>query len=1016
MRAPRLLFVAAVLPVAACLPARDNKNDPSLRPVPVLQFSSGPNDHATGCGAPDNLFPSFNRARCLYIDTTGSSDPQDDIVDGVLELSTAGIFTQAGDHGVSLASGLTPAAPRIVLKASQLPASVQPGPHELRLTLTDAQGHSASTTLAVTLVNNLPIAVAPSPRQLPYYGAVWNGGAGPLITHLDGGASVDPDGDRPLYYRWTIQSGGAFVSGGATAVWSTDAGLALTISPLGSTGSVVLELDVSDGTVQPGTGERVFTSAFTQVNLDEPTQWAFEEDTGDLIQLDLDRRIYQANMTGNLQTPRGRPALDYAYTTIGVTPHVIPDATTLYFVSDILNNGNFQLQARLLSSTNSVASAIVTTEEPLSVILAPETVPPTPRTVWVTTQTATSHLHLWAYDQSLTLIDDLDTGLPLANKDEPGAAFDPNTGELWIAPSLSTAAHGFNLAGNTIVAGSRSITLDQDHFITGISARKNASGESEIWVVESANVLQGAAPGTVAQLKVLRGTSATEEDASLEDGNGGTLSFPTAIIGFDFTGLGDAWVGLAGVGILSMHVVDSPSLPPTLVFRTIATEAGLGFDIAVNHQSGILLAVSNGHHRIERFGLNGTFTKADTSTRIDSVLGFDIDGRVWMEASDPVTGDAVIVRGLGAGVEGIVARFSAPLGLGSPVADYATGDAWIPSVFPAGVQRDYSDGREADFVRGITDVGFTASRELPPPSLLTVDPETGWLWTFGGGSPGGNAGSTRGFVLAPYAARDVETFAVSPYAPLGEVVDYRLLASGDQILGAAALANVPDHAAVLLVRTAGATNVNKCTNGGGATYKFELRRIGSDGTVGGSATVFPNLCQSVASRTESVQLSRDLQTNEICVAVVDSANNVILRSRRYTPSLTAIGAFSKDIPFGPGGGQIDSIAASRNACWIGHTAGSNQGQIEAIFRSGAGPVRTVTSSGGSPGGSLRMTVLSPTLGHDQVYSGALVTEVWGGGTNGAIQKYVLDSSSSPSLVRANTDQLAVPFRTRLLSR
>ena len=167
MRELRVPLVVLVLLGAACLPTRDNSHDPSVQPVPVLALSTGPFDHGSfSCGAPDSLEASFNRARCLHVDASGSSDPQNDITSYVLEISTAETFSTSG--GFEIPSGLTPAMQVIDFPVSALPDStVHPGAHQLRLTLIDAAGHSASTVLGVTLVNNLPTAVAPSPRQLP---------------------------------------------------------------------------------------------------------------------------------------------------------------------------------------------------------------------------------------------------------------------------------------------------------------------------------------------------------------------------------------------------------------------------------------------------------------------------------------------------------------------------------------------------------------------------------------------------------------------------------------------------------------------------------------------------------------------------------------------------------------------------------------------------------------------------------------------------------------------------------
>src|SRR3954469_18582733 len=73
-RLERLVLVAAAGVVSACIPARDNKNDPALAPKAALTWDAAPFDRVLGmCGTSDEIKPAVtSRGRCLHLDASGS--------------------------------------------------------------------------------------------------------------------------------------------------------------------------------------------------------------------------------------------------------------------------------------------------------------------------------------------------------------------------------------------------------------------------------------------------------------------------------------------------------------------------------------------------------------------------------------------------------------------------------------------------------------------------------------------------------------------------------------------------------------------------------------------------------------------------------------------------------------------------------------------------------------------------------------------------------------------------------
>lgn len=199
-----LLLVAAALPVAGCLPARDNPLDSANSPAPVLVVVD--RTGALGCETEDPLenwptVPAAFRGTCLALDARDTTDPQGTGV-ADLRFTYERIASEANPVPVG-----TPYLEDVRGASFHLlsPADVQAFPvgaeTAFRVTVRDGGGATGKATIRMTMLNRAPIADADPLRILALAGP---GSSEDVDFHA---TATDPDGDEITAWRWTDSAG-----------------------------------------------------------------------------------------------------------------------------------------------------------------------------------------------------------------------------------------------------------------------------------------------------------------------------------------------------------------------------------------------------------------------------------------------------------------------------------------------------------------------------------------------------------------------------------------------------------------------------------------------------------------------------------------------------------------------------------------------------------------------------------------------------------------------------------------
>ncbi len=179
-------------------------------------------------------FGRVNECSCAIqtfaIDNSGTADLK--ITDISFTQGTSPLFTKVGSWGT--------------------PATVKVG---ASITLTVKYCSAAGTTMPVTggvhiagtdpdkREVTIPLKAGVNRAPVPIIAPLGNGAPGQTVT-LDGSMSMDPDGDAPLTYKWTLRS--APISA-ATRIMSPDQAMTQMLLDPMLPGSYEVQLDVTDG-------------------------------------------------------------------------------------------------------------------------------------------------------------------------------------------------------------------------------------------------------------------------------------------------------------------------------------------------------------------------------------------------------------------------------------------------------------------------------------------------------------------------------------------------------------------------------------------------------------------------------------------------------------------------------------------------------------------------------------------------------------------------------------------------
>lgn len=204
MRRLLLPSLVAVVAASACIPSRDNPNDPSRRPDAGLFIANCAGTQVT----------TVSRGDCLALNASGSTNP----LGPPSQIQYTWLACTAATGCTSTTSAPPLLAPHPV-DESVLPnlldssASVQVlSPAFLRRVPTNVPlvfevvekgpGGIDTASASVTLTNARPVAATDAPRVFPLGGFPWAPGQ-PVNVTFSGINSSDPDGD-PLLYCWSF--------------------------------------------------------------------------------------------------------------------------------------------------------------------------------------------------------------------------------------------------------------------------------------------------------------------------------------------------------------------------------------------------------------------------------------------------------------------------------------------------------------------------------------------------------------------------------------------------------------------------------------------------------------------------------------------------------------------------------------------------------------------------------------------------------------------------------------------
>lgn len=900
------LIATALLP--ACLPPRDNANDTANRPTAALSLAHGEYDAEAGtCAATDTSSP-FSRRECLVVSAEATTDPQDDVVKYVFELTTS---TTAGNLTVLHFEESDAAS--VMLAPDVLRTYPPDTPIDVRVTVLDENGGVSGETGRFVLQNTAPVVIRPGSRYVPNFGAIWdrtNGKVGGPLTVRLSASAVDAEED-PLEYCWQalpFQSDGAgedvpphtgdcsdFAS---FACDGTDSELITVVaSSLEGQGvkSVPYMVQACDGTLWS-------TPTNALIQLDLLPGWGVENDFNDAFALDTELRSYEIE-----ENIRGLPAFFfrndgdiparavYGWDDPG-TPLPEGDLVKSVLVGD--SSAGFVDVMALPGSVAVRAALAVEPGEPPSPAFAPY--------AWVLAGTGSAGIGVYVVDTAGNSAGPFMPDPPIfaAGSQTVLAEVDPNTGDLWFSSTFSSHVIGVEYTGT--ISGLEVISIPDDAFghprmVTGLSLRPGAVPQGalrRLTITHAAHVL---VPGDAEDAALL----VRREDGSLEDWS---FEVPETLAQQHSIDLGSAalagavnrqvvYVNFFGSGIALVGLDEQNKLGRLLGF-TPANE--IGFHYGVHPKTQRMMMAAGSGHGVLRVSLSGEFSQLESDRRIAAIYPDETSGRLAVYFPPDPGELPSVVAGSGTSTDGILQRFAIPpaFNRSRPGIDYSSGDLWTPSVLPAGASRFYSDGRLADFIEAVDPEndgvgpfpGFGAALRVAP------DPATGALWMVTVQDTSGSASTI--FRVDPYGDRpDGAPTVVAGGGITGHTFP------NETILDIAAqptLAGV-DSSGSLVVLTRTFAN------------QYRLRRVFRDG----SEAAPVNLLSGGPSFPEPVLIARDLAstTEDVCVAVRTGSSQI----RLYRPTGSLVAASGpQTLLSGLTDTSLLALGAFHGECWLAY--------------------------------------------------------------------------------------------------
>lgn len=987
------LLAVTSITVAACLPRRDNGDDPANRPSAVLSVASGGfipygavgvDADGDGCvDLADSVSPVLARAKCLHLSAVGTSDPQGDAT--IESYGFRLLATSSNATGVRvLASSGVGASSSAVFRASVLRQQPPEGTYQAELTVTDRNGYQDVVVAPIQIENSRPIAVPPSPRFVTNWGAAWttNGSMDysvlrPITVHFTADGSFDPDGD-PLLYCWKDRTNGVDLG------CRTDPGIAVQPAASTSSGKMVLELTVGDALEF---SQAVLATAV----LDSLPGWAFENDTASVKVLDDRRTSFDLdNQDSGIPKFREPFAID-------VVPGALA-ASTLYFSTREGGADDRTIARRQIGQMCAGCSADPLQFVTLAFVDPANPVLPVKRvtnvlhhpslsfvwvvgvaddsTVFVQARNRTSLAHLASATSQTTFFTD-DTGFAVIDRNGRLWVGSPFTDESVICYEFTASPAGISECG--------SIAIEEGHLLTGLAIRPVAQNGQEIWAMQSRNFLAGAGGPPFAHvvdaadpLTFVKVPVNTEEVGFTAD-----LAFTLEFVDGNLS-----WLNLFGEGIASVELCDpTPGAPspgngsiaePTeLCVRSVAPfEAS--FDTLSDPATGTFVALGLEGHSLNRMTLGGTSSRIASPERFRSLLHVDRTSGIWA-VIEGVFGRSVLTRGKGSGVNGQIV--SAPVGttLAAPALDWASGDVWVATLFPPGAARFSPDGSRTDLVTSIVQTSANGDAVGDPvplvlPGAIVPDPHRGHVWVVSDIDPGNGNGGRSINVFDPYARRLPSAQGVARGLrgqDVTVVTSAQMETSGESVVDAAVQVQTGD----LIVLTSTLKGYAGCGDlpASGDARNYYLRRVKP--ITGGAWASAPTVCVAPAYVQQNddtpVRMARDLSTGDICVAYATGSTGYMSRHDRESLAAVRSGAAGST-------NFLTDVAADPKVCWATGNSTGPSGAVWILTTAGTPAMRPLSAPSAFPAAS----TIRPVLGLDEIRQQKAATKIWIGGADG----------------------------------
>lgn len=726
----RSLDFARVLPLvlasAACIPDRDNLQDPAKRPSPQLLVR----DLTTGVGKCPELVvgtdgaPAWNapldgpsvstasRGRCLALDARGSSDP-----DGPRDELSFRWFVEDDELPDSAA---TLATNGLLVLGTSLRANLPTG---VSLTIgvraTDRGGYFAEAETSLTLTRSSPSVRVPSSRTYPLGGFPWlrdlPGGAPDFAVPLRAASLVtdaDPSDVTHLVYCWTLPSG----TGAPEEVCSRDDDdPAFTLSLASDVPSVTtISLRVSDwpGAIADAVDhpETFSETVFTTVAVREPSLWTRDLDgTVGLERLDP----VPSTLKDGMSTLSSSNPILAALVDDGVAPPriaIIPDNPSVRLVLDelppaspferdvALGNGLYAIRL-VPDPAHDRVWVLYSDADPGNEPLCPA--PP-----------AGPFATLRAFD--LDGVEVSCARLPFACEQPVADLAVDGAGNAWVAPRFTG-----NLARMGPLPGATPVILGTDGPESSISfglARRPETGE--LWALRRTAPLWSLEPASMVAVR-LDDPGAPPLPLGAE-----TLFGPFWVDDTVFW----AYSPAAGVRMLDAPLLEAGAsldaatrlLVQTPEFPDGTTSSAELVD-PFSRAFWARRPLDNGAMRIGPDGGLREIVAEDFNPQF-----VDLEGALWYSEPGGVTGDFVLRRGLTPDRNGVVT--SAPMTTLGAAADFDGGGVWAGLVISPGIVRVNEDGSRRDLVQEYIDTDTGLPRAVPAVRTLSLAPDGSSLW------------------------------------------------------------------------------------------------------------------------------------------------------------------------------------------------------------------------------------------------------------------------------------------------